>query len=89
MSAAAQRKFPWKAYWLTLLAIMLFAMLPVFVVIYANILTGGPVHLPEIMASMGLFGWFLLAPFTLGGMAFCLWILVLIVHLLLWRRRRQ
>jgi heme exporter protein D len=85
---AGRQGFPWLSYGFTLAVIIVFALSPVILLAFAGPGPDGtPMSLTELMASWGLMGWLLMAPFALGGMAFLVWALALLIHLLVHNRR--
>lgn len=99
-----RRRFPWLLYVVLLVLILLVALAPVISVAVAGllaeangcVLNEGNIHpcvvngqdIGGMLYTMFVLGWFMLASLPLGAMALALLLAVLIVHLLLWRRRR-
>ena len=104
MSAiAAKRKFPAKAYVLSLVAIALFGLWPIFSVLltstlaetYGCIVDEGSVHpcmiggvdWGEALYAMGVMGWFMLLTLPAAAFAGMVWMVALLVHFGLWLKR--
>ena len=102
--AGGRRRFPWPAYVLLLLLILLVALAPLISVAIAGflaeangcVLNEGNIHpclvngedIGGTLYTMFVLGWFMLASLPLGAMALLLLLVVFLVHLLFWRRRR-
>ncbi|WDR01806.1 hypothetical protein PSQ19_13905 [Devosia algicola] len=106
MSAAARSsRFPWWAYGLALLFIVIFALWPVSSVLVTNALAEangcvvdeGSVHACVIAGSdwgrtlytMGVMGWFGLVTLPLGSGAAIVWFISLIIHRLAWQKNKD
>jgi hypothetical protein len=84
------RPFPWLGYLVTFLLIMAVSLSPVLVLIYVNATSGqAPLDLAGLMASWGILGYLLLAPFVIGGALFLLWLFAIPAHLLARHRLRS
>jgi len=95
---APPRRFPWWIYWLALAVVVVFALWPVASVATAGwiaeangcLLDEGSIHPCIIngadwgqdLYAWGVLGWLMLATLPMGGIAFVVWLLVLIIHLL-------
>ena len=86
--SGGQRRFPFLRYGLGFVLIWAFTLSPVVVLAIANAGANPPMQLTELMASMGLLGWLFIAPFPLGTIAFLIWFVALIIHLLAFGRKR-
>ncbi len=103
--APRPRRFPWWIYWILLAVIVLFTVSPVIPLAIATtiaeqngcILNEGSAN-PCVVGgkdiggdlyAMGVMGWFFLATIPVGVFAFIAWVIVLIVHRVLWGRRRE
>ncbi|NGP16734.1 hypothetical protein [Devosia aurantiaca] len=96
-------RFPWKAYVITFVVIVLIAAAPLLSVIFtayvaeANgcVVDEGSVHSCMIGGSdwgetlyfTGMMGWFMLATIPLGGGALIVWFVLLVIHYIAWRRK--
>lgn len=105
MTSPAARRFPWWVYGLALLLILLVALAPVIAVATAGWIAeshGCVLHegfanpcivngsdMGETLYAMGVMGWFMLATIPLGGLALIAWLVVLVIHWFVWRRRRN
>jgi nitrate reductase NapE component len=103
-AGARRGRFPWLGYLLALFAILVFALWPVATVALSSwlaqangcMLDEGNVHPCMIGGSdwgpalytMFVLGWFMLATVPIGAFALAAWLLVIVVHYLVWRRRR-
>lgn len=105
MSEERPGKFAWWAYGLFLIVIVLFTLAPLLSVVTANIiaetqgcmLNEGAIH-PCLVAGMDLgpllytlfvLGWFALATLPLGGAAFVVWLVTLIIHRIAWGQMQK
>ena len=104
MSDAPARRFPWWVYGLALALILLVALAPLISVMIAGSIAetnGCTLHegfvnpcmvngtdMGETLYAMGVMGWFMLATIPLGAMALLAWLVILIIHLIVRRRRR-
>ena len=102
--AGRRRRFPWPIYLLLLVLILLVALAPVISVAVAGfiaeangcVLNEGNIHpclvngedVGGTLYTMFVLGWFMLASLPLGAMALLLLLVVFLLHLLFWRRRR-
>ncbi len=105
MSAARPNKFPYWAYGLAVLAILIFALWPVasvyftFLVAEANGCTVNEATVHPCMVwgmdwggllyTTGVMGWFMLATLPLGGGALIVWLVSLIIHRIGWGRMHK
>ncbi|MBD8066467.1 hypothetical protein IC608_13405 [Devosia sp. PTR5] len=105
MNAAAAPRFPWWVYGLLLVVILLFALAPVISVVIASwlaesngcTLNEGSINSCMIGGSdwggtlytLFVLGWFALATLPLGGGALIVWLVILIIHRLAWRRMQK
>ncbi|ODT71827.1 MAG: hypothetical protein ABS75_06735 [Pelagibacterium sp. SCN 63-23] len=88
--SGGQRRFPWLGHGIVLLLILLISLSPVIALAVLNARqAGAPMQLTDLMASWGVLGWLVTVPFTLGGFLFVLWMLVIPLHYLAWRRSRM
>ncbi len=99
----ARKRFPWIFYWIVLVLIILFAFAPIGSVMlcaavanaYGCRVDEGSVHpciinghdYGELLYSLGVMGWFMLATIPGGLFAFVAWLIVLILHRASWRKR--
>jgi len=100
-----RRRFPWWVYWLALAFIVVFALLPVASVATAGwiaeasgcMLDEGSIHPCIIngvdwgpdLYTFGVLGWLMLATLPLGGGAFLVWLLVLVIHRIAFGRSQR
>ena len=105
MPAPAPSRFPWLAYGIVWAAIALLTLLPLLSVLFTAMVAEangcqvdeGSVHACMVMGQdwgallyfTGVMGWLMLLTFPLGGGAFMVWLIVLIIHRLAWRRARR
>ncbi|MGV3491889.1 MAG: hypothetical protein ACO1OG_11255 [Devosia sp.] len=98
------RRFPWWVYWLLLALILVFALAPLASVAIVswiaeangcalNEATINPcvvngVDMGGTLYTFGVLGWLMLATIPLGAMALCAWLAILVIHWIIWRRRR-
>ena len=103
MSQQARRKFPWIIYLLILVPIVAFTLAPIGSVVacgwianaYGCKVDEGSVHpciiggvdRGELLYSMGVLGWLMLVTLPVGGLAFLVWLAILIAHRLRWKSR--
>ncbi|MFK4811445.1 hypothetical protein ACI3KW_14690 [Devosia sp. ZW T5_3] len=101
MSEAA-RRFPWAAYWIVWAVILFLTILPLLSVLLAAAIADahgcrldeGNAHPCIVWGSdwgttlyaMALMGWLMIASLPLGGGAFIVWLVLLIIHRLAWGR---
>ena len=104
-AGARSGRFPWVLYAIALVLILVFALWPVASVALSGwlaqahgcALNEGDIHPCMIGGSdwggtlyaMFVMGWFMLATLPLGALALAAWLLVLVVHYLVWRRQRR
>ncbi|WP_172121701.1 MULTISPECIES: hypothetical protein [unclassified Devosia] len=98
-------RFPWRFYLLALAVIVFLALLPLMSVWLATSLADwhncqldeGSVHAcmiagadwGEALYAMALMGWLMLASIPLGGGAVLVWLIMLTIHWLAWRRHTR
>ncbi|MDB5561933.1 MAG: hypothetical protein JWN11_1351 [Hyphomicrobiales bacterium] len=103
--ATDRRRFPSLAYGLILAAILLLALLPLISVLVASSiaeangcpLDEGSVHaclvaghdLGELLYTLGVLGWLMLASLPLGGIGVIVWLVILIIHHAAWARSNR
>ena len=98
-------RFPWRFYLLALAVIAFLAFLPLFSVwlaytladwhncrldegsAYSCIILGG--DWGDALYAMAIMGWLMLASIPLGGGAVLVWLIVLVIHWLAWRRHSR
>lgn len=101
-SGAVQRRFPWLGYGIICAVILLLTLLPLFSVLFTAAVAEangcqvdeGSAHVCMVMGQdwgellyfTGVMGWLMLATFPLGGGALIVWLIVLTIHRLAWRR---
>ena len=101
---AASRRFPWLIYWLVLVVILVLALAPLGSVAIASWLAeanGCTLHegfvnpcmvngaeMGDTLYAMFVLGWLMLASIPFGAAAVLAWLVILIVHRLVWRRRQ-
>ncbi|WIY52842.1 hypothetical protein O9Z70_15525 [Devosia sp. YIM 151766] len=105
MTAKGPPKFPYWAYALVLLAILIFALWPLASVYLTYLIAdanGCQVNEARVqpclvlgadwgglLYNMGVMGWFMLATLPLGGGAFLVWLASLIIHRLAWGQKQK
>jgi hypothetical protein len=98
------RRFPWAVYWLVFAILVVLTIWPVISVLVASsiaeangcALDEGSVHpclvdgadWGEALYTMAVLGWLMLATLPLGGGALLVWLIILIIHRIAWRRRK-
>lgn len=98
-----KHRFPWRAYLIALVLIVLFAAAPFLSVYFTyavadahgctvNEATVHPCIVwgsdwGELLYFTGVMGWFMLATIPLGGGALIVWLVLLLIHYLAWRRK--
>jgi hypothetical protein len=103
--ATDRRRFPSLAYGLILAAILLLTLLPVISVVVASTIAGvngcaldeGGMHaclvagqdLGELLYTLFVLGWLMLASLPLGGIAVIVWLVILIIHHTAWARTNR
>ncbi len=101
-AGSGQRRFPWLVYGIIWAVILLFTLLPLFSVLFTAAVAEvngcqvdeGSAHICMVMGQdwgellyfTGVMGWLMLVTFPLGGGAFIVWLIILIIHRLAWRR---
>lgn len=104
MTDPAARRFPWWVYWVLLALILVVALLPVISVVIAGSIAeanGCTLHegfsnpcivngsdMGETLYALGVMGWFMIATIPLGGMAIMAWLVILVIHRIVWGRRQ-
>lgn len=97
-------RFPWAIYWLVLAVIGLLALAPLLSVLVASFVASaagcrldeGSVHpclvlgadRGEALYTMFVLGWLMLLTLPAGAVAGAGWLVTLLVHRVVWRRRR-
>lgn len=100
-----KRKFPWWVYWLLLVVIGLFMISPIIPVSIAEqaakdhgcALTEGYASpcivdgkdIGQDIYNLGMMGWLFLATAPFGLLALVVWLVVMIIHRILWDRRNK
>jgi hypothetical protein len=103
MSRELRKRFPWILYFILLVPILAFTFAPIGSVVACSVLANaygckvdeGSVHpcmingvdRGQLLYSLGVMGWMMLVTLPLGGLAILVWIVILIVHRLNWRKR--
>jgi hypothetical protein len=103
MARAGPRRFPWGWYGLALTLILLLAAAPLIGVMVAGAVAEANgcvlhegfvnsclvegVERGDMLYTLFVLGWLMLATIPLGALALCVWLLALIVHRVLWGRR--
>ena len=103
MSALRQR-FPWLTYCIIWAVILVFTLLPLASMLVASsiaeshgcALDEGSVHpcmvggsdWGETLYGMAVAAWFMFFTFPAGGAAFCVWLVILIIHRIAWGKRQ-
>ena len=99
------RKFPWWIYWILLVMILVFMISPIIPVSIAEMaakdhgctlnegsatpcIVDGKDIGPDIY-TMGMMGWLFLATAPLGVGALVLWVIVAIIHRVVWGQRHK
>jgi hypothetical protein len=96
-------RFPWVFYWIVLFLIVLFAFAPVGSVVACGVIANahgckvdeGSVHpciingrdYGQLLYTLGVLGWLMLVTLPGGLFAFVIWLMVLILHRVSWRKR--
>lgn len=105
MSATGPAKFVWRVYGLALLAIVVFALLPVASVFLTYLIAEANncqvneayvqpcvvlgIDLGGLLYGMGVMGWLMLVTLPLGGGALIVWLVMLVIHYLAWWRLQK
>jgi purine-cytosine permease-like protein len=100
-----QGPFPWKLYATAFVVIVLFALAPLISVAVSSwiaeangcVLNEADSHpcpvwgvdLGGLLVIMFVMGWFMLATIPLGGGALIVWLVLVLIHYLAWRRRQK
>ena len=99
----AQKRFPWILYWIALALIVLVALAPMGSVVACGLIANangckvdeGSVH-PcfingqdhgHLLYTLGVLGWLMLVTLPGGVFAFVIWLIILILHREVWRKR--
>ncbi len=96
-------RFPWRAYVVALLAIVVFALWPLGSVVLTSLIANAAgcqvdegsaraciivgVDMGEALYAMGVLGWFSLVTLPLGAGAALVWLITLLIHRLAWPPR--
>src|SRR3984893_16414916 len=104
MSTTTPRKFPWIIYWVVLFFILMVALAPVGSVVLCYLIANahgctvdeGSVHpcviggkdYGELLYTMGVSGWFMFLTIPAGLLAGVIWLAVLVLRRVSWRKRR-
>lgn len=99
-----RKRFPWIIYSILLVLIMIFALAPVGSVVICSVLASqygchvdeGSVHpclangkdIGPLLYQLGVLGWLMLVTLPAGAVAFLVWLVILLVHLSSWRKRK-
>ena len=102
--AALRQRFPWLTYGVIWVVILVFTLLPLASMLTASFiaeshgcaLDEGSVHpcmvggsdWGETLYGMAVSAWFMLATLPLGGGAFIVWLVILIIHRIAWSKRQ-
>jgi hypothetical protein len=103
MNAKAPGRFPWILYWVVLALIVLVALAPVGSVVTCGVIANahgckvdeGSVHpciinghdYGQLLYTLGVLGWLMLVTIPGGIFAFIVWLIILILHRVSWRKR--
>ena len=103
MAPSKTKRFPWAIYWLVLALIGVVAFAPVGSVAACGIIAHangcrvdeGSVHpcmikgkdWGQLLYTLGVLGWLMLATLPAGALAFAVWLVVLLLHRAAWRKR--
>jgi hypothetical protein len=103
MNAKPSRRFPWVAYLIVLFAILAVALAPMGSVVACGLIANtlgcrvdeGSVHpcviggkdYGQLLYTLGVLGWLMLVTLPAGLLALMIWLTVLILHRVNWRRR--
>lgn len=103
MTSKAARRFPWLIYWIVLFLIAAVALAPIASVVVCGWIANthgcrvdeGSVHpcvinghdYGQLLYTMGVLGWLMLVTLPAGALGFGVWLVVLLLHRLSWRRR--
>ena len=98
-----RKRFSWIAYWIVVALIVIIALAPIGSVIACGVIANaygcrvdeGSVHpcvingkdYGQLLYTLGVMGWFMLVTIPAGGLAFVLWLIVLLFHRNSWRKR--
>ena len=102
MSSQTAKKFPWIIYLILLALILAFMLAPIGSVVacswianaYGCRVDEGSVHpcvingvdRGQLLYTLGMMGWLMLVTLPAGGLALLVWIVILIMHRLRWKR---
>jgi hypothetical protein len=105
MSQAPVRRFPWILYIIVLILIGAFTLAPIGSVLACGWIANahgckvdeGSVHpciingvdRGPLLYQLGVLGWLMLVTLPAGGLAFAVWLVVLILHHARWRKRAR
>src|SRR5262245_6382236 len=98
-----RKRFPWVAYWIVLVLILIVAMSPIGSVMACGWIANahnckvdeGSVHpciingkdYGHMLYTLGVMGWLMLVTLPGGALAVMIWLIVLLVHRANWRKR--
>lgn len=98
-----RKKFPWIIYLILLVLIVAFALAPIASVAIAGVLANshgcqldeGSMHpcviagqdRGELLYTLGVLGWLMLITLPAGALAFAVWLVVMLLHRLRWRKQ--
>jgi hypothetical protein len=98
-----RKSFPWIIYAIFLILIALFALAPIGSVVACSIMAShygchvdeGSVHpcmangkdIGPLLYQLGVLGWLMFVTLPIGALAFCIWLVILLVHHSSWRKR--
>src|SRR5215468_7574551 len=103
LALPVRKRFPWILYWIVLVLIVAFAFAPIGSVMLCSAIANaygckvdeGSVHpciinghdYGELLYDLGAMGWFMLVTIPCGLVALASWFILLILHLVAWRKR--
>ena len=105
MNAKPNRRFPWILYLLALVVIFAFAFAPIGSVMLCGAIANaygckvdegsvrpciinGQDH-GHLLYTLGVLGWLMLVTLPAGAVALMIWLIVLLLHRVSWRRRAE
>ena len=87
---AGRKRFPWLGHGIVFCLIGVFTLSPV---LWLAIVNAGrpdaPLALTDLMAQWGILGWLVMTPFALGPILFAGWAGIVVIHLMLFLRRKD